>query len=266
MSFDLTNRVAIVTGGAQGLGRACSLELAKAGANIVVVAREPEDVTVGRSRPHAPVDDVVNEVRALGRQAVGITADVRDQNQVDGMVEQALREFGTVDILVNVVGGSWGETFKAGPLMELNESDLLEAFRVNVVTMFQCSVAVVPLMQKQGKGSIINIASVAGRGPSPDSPAYGAAKAGVISMTQSMAVAWGPDVRVNVIAVGGIETPHRPRWNESSAAAYQGPGARSVMARLGKPEEHAGTVVWLASDYAGYITGEVIDANGGTKR
>ena len=76
MSFDLTNRVAIVTGGAQGLGRACSLELAKAGANIVVVAREPEDVTVGRSRPHAPVDDVVNEVRALGRQAVGITADV----------------------------------------------------------------------------------------------------------------------------------------------------------------------------------------------
>ena len=265
MDFDLTGRVAIVTGGAQGLGEACCMELAKHGADIVVVAREPEDVTVGRSRPHAPVDIVAGRVQALGRRAIGITADVRDRSQVDAMVEQTLAEFGRIDVLVNVVGGSWGETFKAGPLMELTEHDLLEAYRVNVVTMFQCSVAVVPAMKSQGKGAIINIASIAGRSPSPDSPAYGAAKAGVINMTLSMAAAFGPEVRVNVIAVGGIETPHRPRWSESSAAAY-GPGSSSAMGRLGKPEEHAGTVVWLASDYAGYITGEVIDANGGTRR
>ncbi len=265
MDFNLTDRVAIVTGGAQGLGRACSLELAKHGADIVVAAREPEEVTFGRSRPHAPVDEVVGEVRALGRRALGITADVRDKDQVDAMVEQVLAEFGRVDILVNVVGGSWGETFKAGPLMELTEHDLLEAYRVNVVTMFQCSVAVAPIMKRQGKGAIINIASIAGRSPSPDSPAYGAAKAGVINMTLSMAALWGPEIRVNVIAVGGIETPHRPRWSESSAAAY-GPGGTSAMGRQGKPEEHAGTVVWLASDYAGYITGEVIDANGGARR
>ena len=265
MDFDLTGRVAIVTGGAQGLGFACCTELAKHGADIVVVAREPEDVTGGRARPHAPVSDGVAAVEALGRRALGITADVRDKAQVDAMVERVLAECGRIDVLVNVVGGSWGETFKAGPLMELTEHDLVEAYRVNVVTMFQCSVAAVPAMKQQGRGSIVNIASVAGRAPSPDSPAYGAAKAGVINMTLSMAQAWGPEVRVNAIAVGGIETPHRPRWREDSSAAY-GPGGVSAMGRLGKPEEHAGTVVWLASDYAGYITGEVIDANGGARR
>ena len=265
MDFSLTDRVAIVTGGAQGLGRACARELAKHGADVAVVARGPEEVTAGRSRPHASVDGVVDEVRALGRRALGITADVRDGSEVDRMVERTLGEFGRIDLLVNVVGGSWGETFKAGPLMELTEHDLLEAYRVNVVTMFRCSVAVAPVMKGQGRGSIVNIASIAGRSPSPDSPAYGAAKAGVVNMTLSMAAAWGPEIRVNVVAVGGIETPHRPRWNESSAAAY-GPGGTSALGRLGTPEEHAGTVVWLASDYAGYVTGEVVDANGGARR
>jgi NAD(P)-dependent dehydrogenase (short-subunit alcohol dehydrogenase family) len=265
MDFNLTDRVAIVTGASQGLGKTSAIELAKHGANIVAVAREPEEVTFGRPRPHAPVNDVVDEVRKLGRKAIGVTADVRENDQVLKMVEQAMDEFGKVDILVNVVGGSWGETFKAGPIMELTAHDLIEAYRVNVVTMFQCSQAVVPLMKKQGKGSIINIASVAGIAPSPDSPAYGAAKAGVISMSMTMAAAWGPEVRVNSIAIGGIETPHRPRWSETSAAAY-GPGSSSALGRLGKQEEHAGTVVWLASDYAGYITGTCIEANGGARR
>jgi 7-alpha-hydroxysteroid dehydrogenase len=264
-SFDLSGRIAIVTGASQGLGKTSAIELAKAGANIVAVAREPEDVTFGRSRPHAPVQEVLDEVRALGRDAIGITADVRDPAQVDSMVESAISEFGRVDILVNVVGGSWGETFKAGPLMELNAHDLIEAYRVNVVTMFQCSTAVAPIMKREGRGVIINIASVAGQSPSVDSPAYGAAKAGVINMTMSMAAAWGPEIRVNAIAVGGIETPHRPRWSENSTAAY-GPGSSSALGRLGTQAEHAGTVVWLASDYAGYITGTTIDANGGARR
>ncbi|MDA1036560.1 MAG: SDR family oxidoreductase [Chloroflexi bacterium] len=265
MDFSLTDRVAIVTGGAQGLGKASALALAQAGADVVIVARESEEVTVGRSRPHAPVDEAVDEIKALGRRAIGVTADIREIEQVEGVVQQAMAEFGRIDILVNVVGGSWGETFKAGPIMELNAHDLIEAYRVNVVTMFQCSQTVLPIMKKQGKGSIINIASVAGQAPSVESPAYGAAKAGVINMTKTMAAAWGPEVRVNVIAVGGIETPHRPRWSESSTAAYM-PGSSSALGRLGLPEEHAGTVVWLASDYAGYITGAVIDANGGARR
>jgi len=261
-SFDLTDRVAIVSGGSQGLGQATSLALARAGADVVVVARRPEAVTSGRSRTHEPVDPVGDEVESRGRRALGITADVRDEEQVETMVTQTSDAFGRIDILVNVIGGSWGETFRAGPLLELTPNDLLEAYRVNVLTMFQCSVAVVPIMKQQGKGAIVNIASEAGRGASPGQAAYGAAKAAVINMSMSMAAEWAPEVRVNSIAIGGLETPHRPMWDP----ARQEVVSRSYMGRVGKPEEHAGTVVWLASDYAGYITGTVIDAHGGGRR
>src|SRR5262249_44545898 len=160
-------RTAIVTGASQGLGKATALALARAGADIVVVARRPETVTVGRSRPHEPVDPVASEVEKLGRRAVAITADVRDEDQVQDMVAQAMSGFGKIDILVNVVGGSWGETFRSGPLLGLTPHDLIEVYRVNVLTMFMCSVAVVPIMKKQGKGAIVNIASESGRHASP---------------------------------------------------------------------------------------------------
>ncbi|MFN0071759.1 MAG: SDR family NAD(P)-dependent oxidoreductase, partial [Chloroflexota bacterium] len=115
----------------------------------------------------------------------------------------------------------------------------------------------------QGNGAIVNIASIAGRGASVNGGAYGAAKAGVINMTLTMAHEWGPEIRVNAIAVGGIETPHRPRW--ADAARESALTDRAVMKRLGTPEEHAGTVLWLVSDYGGYITGAVIDAHGGAR-
>src|SRR5207253_9375802 len=115
-SFDLTDRVAIVSGGSQGLGKATALALARAGADVVIVARRPEAVTAGRSRPHEPVDPVVEEVKGLGRRSLGVTADVRDEDQVQDMVTHVMDTFRRVDILVNVVGGSWGETFRAGPL------------------------------------------------------------------------------------------------------------------------------------------------------
>lgn len=261
-SFDLADRVAIVTGGSQGLGKAVCLALARAGADVVVVARRPEAVTVGKGRPHEPVDPVVEEVDRLGRRSLGITADVRDEDQVKGMVARAMDVFGRVDILVNVVGGSWGETFRSGPLLDLTPHDLLEVYRVNVVTMFSCSAAVVPTMKRQGKGVIVNVASEAGRGPCPGQGAYGAAKAAVVNMSMTMAAEWAPEIRVNSIAIGGIETPHRPMWDAGRGAALQ---ERSALGRLGTPEEHAGTVVWLASDYGGYITGAVIDAHGGRR-
>lgn len=264
-SFDLSGRAAIVTGGSQGLGRAMAIALAEVGADVAVVAREPESVTRGKSRPHEPVTTVTQEIEKAGRRALGITADVRDRGQVAAMVDQVHKAFGRIDILVNVVGGSWGETFRAGPLLEIGEQDVMEAYRVNVVTMFLCSTAVAPIMKQQGRGSIINIASVAGRGPSPGQGSYGAAKAGVINMSQTMAIEWAPEVRVNAIAVGGVETPHRPRWVDLDQRE-NAPADLPAVGRLGTPEEHAGTVVWLASDAASYITGIVIDAHGGRRR
>lgn len=261
-TFDLTDRVAIVTGGSQGFGKAIALGLARQGANVVVAAREPEDVTVGRERPHAPVRPVVDELRALGSRALGVTADVREQAEVDDMTARTMDEFGRIDILVNVVGGSWGETFRSGPLMELEPHDFIECYRVNVLTAFMCAKAVQPVMKAQGKGAIVNVASQAGVNPGTGQAAYGAAKAGVINMSKSMAYEWAPEVRVNAIALGGIETPHRPMWHESVRSATT---SRNAMGRLGTPDEHAGTVLWLVSDLGGYITGAAIEADGGRR-
>jgi 7-alpha-hydroxysteroid dehydrogenase len=263
--FDLTGRVALVTGGAQGIGKAACLALAEAGADVAVVARLPEDVTTGKPRPHESVDPVVAEIQAMGRKSLGITADVRDEQQVADIVSNVIEAYGRIDILVNVVGGSWGETFRSGPILELTPDDLIEGYRLNVVTMFMCSVAVAPLMKKEGKGVIVNIASGAGRGASPGQAGYGAAKAGVVNMSMSMASEWGPEIRVNSIALGAIDSPHRPTW-AGDAGARAGPGARTALGREGTQEEVAGIIVWLASDAAGYVTGSVIDAHGGIGR
>lgn len=261
-SFDLTDRVAIVTGGSQGFGKAIALALGQQGANVVVVAREPEPVTVGRERPHASVQPVVDEIKAIGSRSIGITADVREQQQVNSMVKQTTEQFGKIDILVNVVGGSWGETFRSGPLVELEPHDFIECYSLNVLTAFMCSKAVQPIMKAQGKGTIVNIASGAGVSPGTGQASYGAAKAAVINMSKSMAFEWAPEIRVNSIALGGIETPHRPMWVES---VQQTTTSRNALARLGTPDEHAGTVLWLVSDAASFITGETIAANGGIR-
>jgi NAD(P)-dependent dehydrogenase (short-subunit alcohol dehydrogenase family) len=203
---------------------------------------------------------VVGEITALGRRATAFTADLRDPDAVARMVAEAEAAHGRIDILVNVAGGAWGETFRSGPLAENGPQDLVEVYRANVVTMFSSSTAVRPIMQRQGKGVIVNIASVAGRGASPGQGAYGAAKAAVINLTQTMAVEWAPAVRVNAIAVGSVESPHRPRWDSAALG--------STPIALGRPsteEEQAGTVVWLASDAASYVTGAVIDVHGGRR-
>lgn len=259
--FDLEGRVAIVTGGSQGLGRGIAHSLADAGANIVVVARLPEAVTSGAERPHAPVSAAVEELRAKGRRAIGITADVRDEAQVNGIVEKALAEFGRVDILVNNAGGSWGETFTKGPILEIGSRDMMEAYRLNVVTAFLCSRAVAPAMMEQGRGAIVNVASITGQGPCPGQASYGAAKAAVISLTKTMAAEWAPAIRVNVIAPSLVETPHRTKGGGGAVEAAM--LSSTPLGRVGLVEEHAAAVTYLASDAAGYITGTVLDINGG---
>jgi NAD(P)-dependent dehydrogenase (short-subunit alcohol dehydrogenase family) len=260
--FDLSNRTAIVTGASQGLGKGVALELARAGADVAVVARLPEPVTArGQSRPHEPVGPVVAEIEAMGRRALGITADVREANQVASMVQQTLDAFGRVDILVNNAGGSWGEGFNVGELLDITEEDLDETFRLNVMSMFLCCRAVAPVMKRQGKGAIVNVASVAGRTPARGRGSYGLSKAAVINLTQTMAQEWGPEVRVNVLVPGSIYSPHRPTSSGASAEPDRQPNI--ALGRMGLAEEFAGAVLFLASDAGGYTTGAALDVHGG---
>jgi NAD(P)-dependent dehydrogenase (short-subunit alcohol dehydrogenase family) len=260
--FDLTDRVAIVTGGSQGIGKGIALGLAEQGAHIVVVSREPEAVTSGTERLHHPANPVVEEIQRLGRKAIGVLADVRDSEQVQAMVARTEETYGRVDILVNNAGASWGETFKMGPLLELTAHDVMESLRLNLLSVFLVSAAVAPVMLRQGKGSIVNMASLSGRGPSLNNGPYGAAKAGVISLTETMAREWGPIVRVNAIAPGAVA--HADRSPVHPYAQGRVPiSETTALGRAGTVEDIVGAAVYLASDEASYTTGAVLDINGG---
>ena len=260
-NIDLTDRVAIVTGASQGIGRAIATVLAERGADIVAVAREPEAVEGGTERIHRPLGPVVADIEAMGRRAVGVLADVRDAAQMEGMAATAREAFGRVDILVNNAGATWGETFKTGPLLELSPRDFQESVRLNLLSVFLCSCAVAPAMIERGSGVIVNLASISGQGASPNNGAYGAAKAGIISLTRTMAIEWAP-VRVNAIAPGSVE--HADRAASHPYARGRAPIAQTAaLGRPAAPEEIAGAALFLASDAASYVTGAVIDVNGG---
>ena len=248
--FDLTGRVAIVTGGSSGIGRAIATALAEEGADVVITARTRETV-----------DEAAEEIKALGRRSLGVTCDVREADQIAAMVQRVMDAFGRIDILVNNAGGSYGQDFKRGPVLETTEHDLNETFRLNVNSVFLCSKAVAPIMLEQGSGAIINNASMGGLGPDRDFAAYTAAKAAVISLTGQMAMEWAPSVRVNAVAPGRIDTSRsRARRDPETLARRL---SHIAMGRMGAPEEVAGAVVYLASDAASWTTGITIELDGG---
>ncbi len=260
-NIDLAGRVAIVTGASQGIGRAIATGLAEHGADIVAVAREPEPVEGGSERIHRSLGPVAADIEAMGRRAVSVVADVRDPAQVEEMAASALRAFGRVDILVNNAGATWGETFKMAPLLELSPRDFQECVRLNLQSVFLCSCAAAPWMIEQGEGSIVNLASISGQGASANNGAYGAAKAGVISLTRTMAIEWAP-VRVNAVAPGTVD--HADRAAAHPYARGRAPVSQTAaLGRAGAPEEIAAAVLFLASSAASYVTGAVLDVNGG---
>jgi NAD(P)-dependent dehydrogenase (short-subunit alcohol dehydrogenase family) len=256
--FSLRGRTAIITGGSGGIGRACAVAFARAGAEIVIASLPPDSVP-----------PVVEEIEALGSKALGVALDVTNADEVKSMVSQTLSRFGRVDILVNVAGGSYSRNpympfFKRAPLLELNPEDFMSAYSVNVKSAFLCAKSVVPTMKACGKGSIINIGSISGRGTKkerPDMAAYGAAKAAVMNLTLHMAHQWGPDVRVNCIAPGIIDTP-RPQGTDRQELAPEAL-AKIALGRVGRPEEIASVALFLASDASSFVSGAVIDVNGG---
>jgi NAD(P)-dependent dehydrogenase (short-subunit alcohol dehydrogenase family) len=256
-SFDLTDRVAIVTGGSDGIGKGIALAMAEAGANIVVAARQQQKI-----------DAAVAQIEALGRRAIGVSVDVSDPAQIPGIVDAAMGEFGKIDVLVNNAGSSWGATFKRGLLLELDASDFDGAFGTNVRSQLLCGKAVVPIMRQQASGgAIINMSSVAGQlnlTPSPTMGLYSATKAAILSFTRSMAAEWAPEVRVNALMPGLIQTD-RTRNDPNRKATDDELAMNIGLARVGIPVDVAGAAVFLASDAASWITGASIQIDGGPK-
>ena len=255
--FSLEGRTVIITGGSGGIGMGCARAFSDAGANIVIVGVPAESI--------APA---VKEIEARGAQVLGVVANVAVVSDVDSMVKQTLDRFGRIDVLVNVAGGTYSRNpempqFSRAPLLELDEQDFMTTFDANVKTAFLCAKAVVPHMKKLGRGAIINTGSMAGlrvRLGAGDLAAYGAAKAAVHALTARMAAQWGPEVRVNCIAPGTIDTP-RPEGTVRPEMADA--PSRIPVGRVGNADDIGGVAVFLASDAAGFVSGQTLPVTGG---
>ncbi|MDY7018875.1 MAG: glucose 1-dehydrogenase [Chloroflexota bacterium] len=246
--FSLESKVAIVTGAGRGIGKAIALGLADAGADIVVAARTADDI-----------DATAREIVARGRKALAVPTDVRLSDQVTNLVEKTVAEFGRIDILVNNAGGSFNVS-----TMELSEGGWDAIIRENLKSVFLCSKAVAKVMTEHKTGSIVNIASIAGLRSYTANAAYGAAKAGIIEFTKTLAVDLAPqNIRVNCIAPGFIITEGLSQLHEEESGKMQERTAFVPLHRLGKPEDIVGAVIYLSSEASSYVTGQPVVIDGG---
>jgi NAD(P)-dependent dehydrogenase (short-subunit alcohol dehydrogenase family) len=250
--FDLSDRVAIVTGGSRGIGRAIALGFAEAGAHLVIAARTLPDM-----------EEAAAEVRARGRKALTVATDVRREGQVDNLVRRTLEEFGQIDILVNNAG-----SYMWRPAVEMSSRAWDGMFHANMRSVFLGSRAVARAMMKQRGGTIINISSMAGLVPDPGRTAYSAAKAGVINFTRNLAIELAPyNIRVNAIAPGLVMTPGIKQ--EVLGMRKKRPDFRTTivdrvpLGRVGRPEELVGAAIYLASPASSYVTGTTLEVAGG---
>jgi 3-oxoacyl-[acyl-carrier protein] reductase len=245
MNGALRGRVALVTGASRGIGEAVALALAKSGANIAVNYRERASAAA----------TVVRNIEQLGRRALAVRADVTACEQVCEMIEQTSQSLGPIDILVNNAG-----LLQQKPFAEITDEDWDRVLAVNLKGVFLCSREALPGMLGRGYGRIVNIASSGGQLGGPLAPHYAAAKAGVISLTRSLARLAAPAVAVNCVAPGLIDTEMVGAEMASEAGAQK---LRQIpLGRLGAAEEVAASVVFLAVS-APYVTGHTINVNGG---
>ena len=241
----LQGRVAIVTGAGQGIGRAIALALAREGAKVVV-----SDIT-------DLIFEVAKEVEALGSEALPVKCDVSNPNDVNNMVKATIEKFSRIDILVNNAG-----IYPFKPFVEMTEQDWDKVLDINLKGTFNCTRAVVPKMIEQRYGKIINISSIAGSVVGfPQLAHYSASKAGIVGFTRALALEIAPyGVNVNAIAPGPIETPGTKVLGKETLESFQ---KMIPLGRMGKPEDIASLVVFLASDDSSFITGQCIVCDGG---
>lgn len=248
--MNLKNKVAIITGARRGMGKAHSLTLAKAGAKVIVSDLVKEDC-----------QKVVDEIKKEGGEAIAVKCDISKKEEVDAMVQKAVEEFGRVDILVNNAGIA---DFK--PFLEMTEKDWNKTININLKGYFLCTRACAEIMAEQKSGNIINIASIAmgqvGAG-FMNLAHYCASKGGIVAMAEELAVELAPyNIRVNTIAPGVIDTPMASSVKDNEEA-LKSTLSRVPMNRMGKAQEIADAVLFLASDKSSYINGEVIVVDGG---
>jgi NAD(P)-dependent dehydrogenase (short-subunit alcohol dehydrogenase family) len=246
----LEGKTAVITGAALGIGRAIALRFARAGARVVLSDREQKDVQV-----------VADEIKAAGGEALAVQAHVGHLDQLEALVRQTVETYGRVDVMVN----NAGINPHFGPLLAADEATIEKTLDINLKGVLRGCKAVAPQMEKQGGGKIINMASVGGFRPGPGSGLYGISKAGVIMLTEVLAVELGPaNIQVNAIAPGLIKTRFsRALWQTPELAER---ALRALPAhRFGEPEEVASLALYLASSASDFVTGAVFVMDGGQR-
>jgi 3-oxoacyl-[acyl-carrier protein] reductase len=244
--MNLEGKVALVTGGSRGIGRATSTGLARCGADVAVNYRENRELA----------ESVVGEIQNLGRKSIAIQGDVSVLSQAQRVIQEVVEKFGRLDILVNNAGIN-----RDALLVRMREEDWDKVLQVNLKSVFNCTQAAAKYMMKKQEGTIINVSSIVGLVGNAGQVNYAAAKAGIIGLTKSAAKELGSrKIRVNAVAPGFIETDMTAKLPEETRERLR---SSIPLGRFGDAADVAGLICFLASEQAGYITGQVFNVDGG---